>query len=105
MAKGHWQIIQRDAQGRVRHYGGVEAVPVGDVPDAVRQAALGAAALMGDGLYGVDLKSRDDRVYVIEVNDNPTLESGMEDSVIGADLYRRIMEEFLRRVERRKERR
>jgi glutathione synthase/RimK-type ligase-like ATP-grasp enzyme len=105
MAKGHWQIIQRDAQGRVRHYGGVEAVPVGDVPDAVRLAALGAAALMGDGLYGVDLKSRDDRVYVIEVNDNPTLESGMEDSVIGADLYRRIMEEFLRRVERRKERR
>ena len=105
MARGHWQIIQRDEKGTVRRYGGVEAVPVEQVPDAVRRSALGAAALMGDGIYGVDLKSRDDQVFVIEVNDNPTLESGEEDEILGPYLYRRIMEEFLRRVEARKERR
>jgi len=39
---------------------------------------------------------------VIEVNDNPSIESGVEDAYLGEDLYRRIMQEFLNRLERKR---
>jgi glutathione synthase/RimK-type ligase-like ATP-grasp enzyme len=78
----------------------VEAVPVDDVPRTVLTTALRAANLMGDGLYGVDLKERGGRAYVMEVNDNPTLETGEEDAAVGDALYRRVMEVFLERLER-----
>ena len=59
--------------------------------------------LMGNGLYGVDLKQVGRRCVVIEVNDNPNIDSGFEDKILGDELYRRIMRGFLRRVERKKE--
>jgi glutathione synthase/RimK-type ligase-like ATP-grasp enzyme len=54
------------------------------------------------GLYGVDLKQVGDRVVVIEVNDNPSIDAGVEDAYLGKDLYRHIMDEFLRRMERKR---
>ncbi len=99
MAQGHWQIVQRDRRGRP-HYGPVETLPVEEAPRAVVATALRAANLMGDGLYGVDLKERGGRAYVMEVNDNPTLETEVEDEVLGDALYRRVMEVFLERLER-----
>ncbi|GKT33749.1 hypothetical protein ADUPG1_007500, partial [Aduncisulcus paluster] len=54
--------------------------------------ALKATALIGDGLYGVDLKHVDDKCYLIEVNDNPNIDSGIEDAVLGDVLYDRIIE-------------
>jgi len=39
---------------------------------------------------------------MIEVNDNPSIDAGVEDAYLGADLYRRIMHEFLRRMERKR---
>jgi hypothetical protein len=41
---------------------------------------------------------------VIEVNDNPNIESRVEDIVLKDDLYRRIMSVFLNRIERSKAR-
>ncbi|HLE84577.1 MAG TPA: RimK family protein [Thermoanaerobaculia bacterium] len=99
MAAGHWQIVRQETRGR-RRYGRVEAVPVDAVPRPIVATALRAANLMGDGLYGVDLKERAGRVYVMEVNDNPTLETGEEDAAVGDALYRRVMEVFLERLER-----
>lgn len=99
MATGHWQIVRQDRRGRP-HYGPVETIPVEEAPKAVVATALRAANLMGDGLYGVDLKKRNGRVFVMEVNDNPTIETEVEDRVLGDDLYRRIMEVFLARLER-----
>ena len=43
-----------------------------------------------------------DRLVVIEVNDNPSIDAGVEDAYLGEDLYRRIMGEFLRRMERKR---
>ena len=43
--------------------------------------ALRAARPIGDGFYGVDLKQTDHGIVVMEVNDNPSLEHGIEDSV------------------------
>ncbi|MEZ5450400.1 MAG: hypothetical protein R3E89_16000 [Thiolinea sp.] len=67
------------------------------------ETALKAARLIGNGLYGVDLKqTASGEVLVIEVNDNPSLESGVEDKVLGKQLYQRIMEVFLQRLEARR---
>lgn len=57
------------------------------------------ARLIGDGLYGVDLKQAGDRVLVIEVNDNPNLDAGIEDAVLGDELYRRVLQAFTQRLE------
>lgn len=101
MARGHWQIAHHGKGGRVR-YGDVEAVALGDVPPAVVQAATQAGALIGDGFYGVDVKEVDGKPFVIEVNDNPNLDAGCEDTVLGDELYRRLMSVFLERIERSK---
>jgi glutathione synthase/RimK-type ligase-like ATP-grasp enzyme len=102
MAPEHWQIIKRSAAGRVQRYGEVETLAIEQVPQEIVREALAASALMGDGLYGVDLKSAGDRCYVIEVNDNPNIDAGVEDAVLGEELYRSLAEEFLHRVERLK---
>jgi len=99
MAPKHWQIM--NWKGSRNRYGKVEALPIDHVPKAVVRTALKAAKITGDGLYGVDLKEVGEQVYVIEVNDNPSLEAGYEDRFLGQELYRRIMGGLLRRIERR----
>ncbi|MCA9212120.1 MAG: RimK family protein [Planctomycetales bacterium] len=101
MAQGHWQIIRQDRVGRGR-YGKSETLPVETAPRRAVQLALKAANLIGDGLYGVDIKESNGKFYVIEVNDNPNIDSKYEDAVLKDELYRRIMDVFLKRVERRK---
>lgn len=97
MASKHWQIIRRDANGKMTA-GKVETVPVEFVPPAVLKTALKAANLVGDGLYGVDLKQQGKGAVVIEVNDNPSIESGFEDAVLKDELYNRIMRVFVARI-------
>jgi len=99
MAKGHWQIADHSGS-RVRE-GGFDTLALEQVPETVTRTALQAAAAIGDGLYGVDLKQTGSRVLVIEVNDNPSIDAGIEDKPDGRELYRRIMREFLRRLEAR----
>jgi glutathione synthase/RimK-type ligase-like ATP-grasp enzyme len=102
MADSHWQITRPDANGD-RDYGRVEAVPLEHVPPNVLNTALRAARLIGDGLYGVDLKELDEKVCVIEVNDNPNIDAGYEDRILKDDLYDRIMRVILARIQQRKE--
>ena len=101
MAAGHWQIVHHNHHGP-REYGKFETIPVEIAPRDVVRAARKAAALIGTGLYGVDVKQTADDCFVIEVNDNPNIDAGVEDKVLKSELYRRIMELFLRRIERRK---
>jgi glutathione synthase/RimK-type ligase-like ATP-grasp enzyme len=100
MAPHHWQILGKGKGGR-DVYGRVETMPVAKAPKAVVRTALKAAEAIGDGLYGVDLKQVGNQVYVIEVNDNPSIEAGAEDDVLGMELYQRIMEVFLARMRER----
>jgi glutathione synthase/RimK-type ligase-like ATP-grasp enzyme len=104
MARRHWQIIHRDEASSTREEGDSEAVALADVPRVVLEAALTAARLMGDGLYGVDLKEIDGKAFVIEVNDNPSIDAGFEDALLGDGLYRRIMADFRRRLDLRRNR-
>lgn len=103
MARNHWQIIRRDGNGKCR-YGKWETLPVELAPGRAVRVALKAANLIGGGLYGVDVKQSGDRFYVIEVNDNPNIEAGVEDAVLKQELYRRIVSVLLRRIEHRKAR-
>ena len=101
MSRGHWQIYNHAAKGHARS-GAFKTLPVRDAPPEVVKLALRATAAIGNGLYGVDLKSTDKRTAIIEVNDNPNIDAGIEDAYLGTDLYRRVMEEFLRRLERKR---
>ncbi|OIO70159.1 MAG: carboxylate--amine ligase [Zetaproteobacteria bacterium CG1_02_49_23] len=97
-ARGHWQIVNHNAKGSA-HYGGFVTMHVEDVPAVVVQTALQAAALIGNGFYGVDLKQNDRGVFVIEVNDNPSLDHEVEDKILKNRLYDTIIAEFIRRIE------
>lgn len=97
MARGHWQI--RSAEKGTERYGRVEAVPREHAPRAVVELALRAAALIGDGLYGVDIKETRSGPVVIEINDNPNLDVGYEDAADGNAVYEDVLRFFLRRVE------
>ncbi len=99
MARNHWQIYNH---GSKRFFsGGFDCLPTFEVPKTVLDAALRASKVVGDGLYGVDIKMRDNRAYVLEVNDNPSLDYKIEDAYLGQELYMQIMAEFLRRLENR----
>ena len=100
MARGHWQIIHRQG-GRLRQ-GNAETLAVADAPEAVVKTAVRAAGLIGKGLYGVDLKEVDGKIMVIEINDNPSIDSGVEDMILKEGLYREIMQVMFDRVMARK---
>lgn len=100
MARQHWQI--RHADGNSVAYGDVEAVHIHDVPKTVLKTAMAAARLIGDGLYGVDLKYAHGKAYIIEVNDNPSIDSGYEDRILKNELYDSIMRVFAARVQKKK---
>jgi len=100
MAKGHWQIVNRGDSGKVQE-GNHDTLDVADVPKQVLDLAVQAAKAVGNGLYGVDMKQFGDVCKVVEVNDNPSIDHGVEDLVLGDALYERIMQYFLDRLERR----
>lgn len=102
MAKGHWQIFNWSAH-ESRQEGPNETVPLGEVPEGVIKTALKGARLIGDGLYGVDLKAYGDQHYIIEINDNPNIDYGIEDKLEGELLYQRLIGLFLERIQRSQE--
>lgn len=102
MAEKHWQIIKRDQGTAKLDYGRFTTLPIEHVPDGAVKVAQRSANLIGNGLYGVDVKQVGNKFYVIEVNDNPNLDAGVEDQVLKDELYLRIMRVFLRRIEERK---
>lgn len=100
MTKGHWQIYNWSAKSPKNQVGDTRAVPLDKVPKAVLETAMKAAKLIGNGLYGVDLKEINKKVYVIEINDNPSVDYGLEDELLGDTLYTDIMQIFLQRMKK-----
>jgi glutathione synthase/RimK-type ligase-like ATP-grasp enzyme len=82
--------IQAVVDGKIE-YGLVDSIPLQDVPACVLDAGVRAALAVGNGLYGVDLKQTEGGdVFVIEVNDNPSINAGDEDR-FAPDLYERVI--------------
>lgn len=103
MSKGHWQIYNHAVKG-ADHTGDATGVPIYQVPTVVLETALKASALIGNGFYGVDIKQSGDTALVIEVNDNPSIDGGIEDEQIGDELYLAVMGTFLKRLEAKRDR-
>ncbi|MEZ5559987.1 MAG: RimK family protein [Pseudomonadales bacterium] len=100
MSRKHWQIVRHTADGKAVQ-GGFSTLAVEDAPREVVDTALRAARLIGDGFYGVDLKQNDKGIFIIEINDNPNMDRHVEDVVLKDELYRRILQDFIRRIEAR----
>ena len=101
MATAHWQIVNWEAKENARE-GLVECIPVDQAPSGLLKTALKATSLIGKGLYGVDMKEVDGKFYVIEINDNPNIDSGVEDKVLKEKLYTNIIEAFLNKIKAEK---
>lgn len=100
MVRDHWQIMRHEGKGEHAE-GRTQAVPLDGTPASVLETAARAARLIGDGFYGVDLKQTAAGVFVIEINDNPNLDVGAEDQVVGDALYRRLLGHLLAKFEGR----
>ncbi|MDF1763686.1 MAG: RimK family protein [Oleibacter sp.] len=99
MAKSHWQIYNHGARANTNKSGNADAFAIEDVPKNVKKTALKAARCMGNGFYGVDLKANEERAVVIEVNDNPSIDKGVEDLNAGFGLYQNIMAILLKQLD------
>lgn len=103
MAEQHWQIIKRNSEGLKMEDGESQCIPVEHADSGLIRTALRAANLIGDGFYGVDIKQDGRMYYVIEINDNPSIDAGVEDEILKNELYLRIMRVILHRIEMIKE--
>lgn len=104
MARGHWQVYNWAGSDKGTVEGGWETLPVEEAPAPVVKAAVKAATAVGQGLFGVDLKEVDSTVLLVEVNDNPNLDAGVEDQVLGDALYDQLIQAFRTRLERKMDR-
>src|SRR6187551_44434 len=97
MATEHWQIVNWNSE-KQNQEGAVESIAVDQAPSGLLKTALKATALIGKSLYGVDMKEVDGKFYVIEINDNPNIDSGIEDKILKEKLYSTIMDVFLNKI-------
>lgn len=97
MATEHWQIVNWNANEKDQE-GEFECVSVDQAPSGLIKTALKATALIGKSLYGVDMKELDGKFYVIEINDNPSIDGGVEDKLLKDKLYSTIMEVLFNKV-------
>jgi glutathione synthase/RimK-type ligase-like ATP-grasp enzyme len=99
MAKDHWQIYNWKSKRKSDRAGEFETIAIKDAPPKIIEVALKATNLIGKGLFGVDIKEINGKPLVIEVNDNPNLDFGIEDQVIKDELYIAVIEALKNRIE------
>lgn len=87
--KRRWKVLSYTESGRMI-YGAVQSVPLSLAAPRLLDVAVQAAATVGRGLYGVDLKQIGDDYVVLEVNDNPTIAANEED-VNAPQVYERVI--------------
>ncbi|MDA7836240.1 RimK family alpha-L-glutamate ligase [Salibacteraceae bacterium] len=98
MARGHWQIYNWSSGNKEDIIGDFETLEISNVPVNIISMAEKATALIGSGLYGVDLKESNGKVVVIEINDNPSIDFGVEDLIDKDLVYDKIIGRIKRKV-------
>ncbi|MCB1384341.1 MAG: RimK family protein [Nitratireductor sp.] len=99
MAKKHWQIVRHKDGGKAVE-GGFRPVRLADAPADLMAMAMRATAMIGNGLYGVDIKQTADGFFLIEINDNPNIEHGVEDASEKDEVWLALTRWFVERIER-----
>ncbi len=89
MAEGAWKIHDTHEDGRP-NVCAVEGVEPSELDPRLVRVALHAGNSIGHSLYGVDIKEIDDTFIVIEVNDNPNIDAGVED-INNPEVYRNVI--------------
>jgi glutathione synthase/RimK-type ligase-like ATP-grasp enzyme len=98
MARGHWQVVKYRPDGS-SHEGGFSTFELDKAPAELIDIAVRAVRPIGDGFYGVDVKETPTGFVVMEVNDNPNLEHGIEDQVGKDEIWVRLLKWFIERFE------
>ncbi|MFI2743872.1 RimK family protein [Zhouia sp. PK063] len=98
MAKGHWQIYNWKAKKHKDVEGNADCLPLEKVPKKILKMAIKSAKIMGDGLYGIDIKVFSNEPMVIEINDNPNIDYGVEDAYYGEQIYTAIINALKERI-------
>ncbi len=88
--KGKWKHGAKLRGKPTVIWGRTESLQKRDMPPKLREVALKACSVVGKGLYGVDIKEVNGEYVVVEVNDNPSIYAGYEDSM-DQDIYQRII--------------
>ena len=101
MAKGHWQIYNWNAKKKDDQDGNADCLPIEKVPKKILEVALKSAKLMGKGLYGIDVKEVNGKPLVIEINDNPNIDFGVEDAFYGDQIYIEILSALKSRLDKK----
>ncbi|MEH0153888.1 RimK family protein [Limibacter armeniacum] len=100
MAKGHWQIYNWNSRTKQEKEGDFDCVPAEEVPADILEVSLKACSLIAkDGLFGVDVKEVNGKPIIIEVNDNPSIDAGVEDFLLKDELYLLIMQSLKNKIE------
>ena len=93
-------LADRQASGRrLRARGRFSHLRLDQAPRDLIDIAVRAARPIGEGFYGVDIKETDHGFVVMEVNDNPNLEHGVEDQVGKDEVWVRLLKWFVERFE------
>jgi len=100
MAKNHWQIVNHQTGGRPDE-GRFKTIAIERTPEAIVDVAVRAAARIGNGLYGVDVKENEQGIFIIEVNDNPNMDHDVEGLVGKDEIWRQLLAWFEARLEAR----
>lgn len=90
MAPDDFKVIKYDRQGNLVE-GNHECVAFENVPPCVLAAAVKCDKLLDESLYGIDIKEVNGKAYVIEINDNPSIDAGVEDEIEGDKIYEEII--------------
>lgn len=113
MAKDHWQIYNWSSASDDDITGNFDCMPVSEAPKSIVDAAVSAVfAVVGrtanthspeqvPGLFGVDVKEVNGKPFVIEVNECPNIDHGIEDQAMGDELYKAIIGSLKMRIEQK----
>ena len=104
MSRNGWQIIDHSDPNddRISKCGRTEIVDIKQVPDYIIKTALKSSALIGNGLYGVDLKEKNQGCIVVEINDCLDIDIPYEIKAADNFILLEIFNEFKNRLEKKK---
>ncbi len=88
--KGKWKHGAKLRGKPTFIWGRTVSLKVENAPKELKELALKACKVIGNGLYGVDIKESIEGYVIVEVNDNPSIYAGYED-LRSKDLYGKII--------------
>lgn len=88
---GGWKVRSK-INGR-NVWGDTIALSRDSISPELKELSITLSKCVGNGLYGLDVKEINGEYKVIEINDNPSIYDGYEDTVDG-DIYEKILNDL-----------